>query len=392
MLACICFAVLSASNRQAAPASAFESHPLPWPTGRYMVSTVILPIEESEKTHTHRRVQLWFPGGESRYANPVKYVPDKDTMAAIRSQQLLGQTPAVYDAWAKMESGALEPPPPLDGKKFPLVLFMPGLGMPALCYSSYAEQLASDGYLVASIDFGDGGFLVQNGKLLSEGPTGNDEASYGKTADDWAVQCSEIIEKMVEHTRPFSYGRAETAMSQVDFHKIAVVGHSEGGAASLEAARRDKRISACVDLDGVPVGFVADHGVQTSVLFLRSHVDYSDADLEKLHRSRAQWDARGKQIVDSLQKLFAGPGGDAWVISINGTNHVSFSDLPFTAPQAISHYGGKIIEPRRLYHLWTGLIEGYLNHQFAGRPFPHKMPPEAAIQISRAKSRQASRR
>src|SRR5262249_50130031 len=140
-----------------------------------------------------------------------------------------------------------------------------------------------------------------------------------------------------------------------DPRKVAVMGHSQGGAAALEAARRDKRIKAVINLDGVPLGYVFDHGISTTALVLRSHVDYSDDDLARLHRTRAQWDERGRAALAEMQRLLSVPGGNAWVISIKGTNHSSFGDAPFTMPQVISHWGGKIMEPHRFLNLTAGL-------------------------------------
>ncbi len=376
--------------RSAAQGNPFPTHPVPAPTGKYELGTCTLATTESAKRHTHRRIQLWYPAGEIRATNHVKYVADKDTMTEIRNQKLLDQGPNVYDAWQKMTIAATSPRPILDrAKKYPLVLFMPGLGMPALCYTSYAQQLASDGYVVATIDYGEGGFLVEKGKLLAEGPQADDEATYAKYAEDWAIQDSEILDEIAGKKGEFAFGfPAEIALA-LDPKRICVMGHSLGGAAALDAIHDDNRIKACVDLDGIPEGEIAGTGVHSTVLFLRSRVEYSDADLKKLGRSREQWDARGKQIKNSLDALIKDPGGDAWMISINGTNHVSYSDLPYTAPQAISHYGGKIIAPNRLSAIWTSLVERYMEHCFDPHvSFPPKqLPTEAMIQLKRQRSR-----
>lgn len=354
---------------------------IPNATGPHPVGTVRLPVEVSAKSKTHRQVQLWYPAGK-RGTSP--YVASASTMAALRAEAFMEQKPDVFDTWDKATIDALPDAPPAASKaKWPILFLCPGQGMPTLCYSTLAKQLASDGNLVVAIDFASGGFLVHEGKLLREDPPGDDEAAFGKISDDWAAQVLELLDRFGKGE---TKGSAKRVLARADLKRVAVIGHSLGGAAALQAARLDPRIRACVNLDGIPESHVAAHGIATTVLFLRSHVRYSDADLEKLHRTREEWDRRGQEILGSMKKLLAGPGGDAWVLAVDGTNHVSFSDAPFTMPGAISKWGGKLLAPARLQTLVVGLIEGYLANRFARRRFPTgTLPPEVSVQVRRAK-------
>lgn len=350
---------------------------IPNATGRFPVGTTRLPVELSAKSKTHRQIQLWYPAS---VRGRTRYVPDDGTMAALRAGEFMEQKPEMLDRWAKATiDAALDAPPAGARTKWPLVFLCPGMGMPTLCYTALAKQLASDGNLVVAIDFAPGGFLVHEGKLLQEGPTGDDEATYGKISDDWAAQMLEILDSVRKG--------AKGVLARADLKRVAAIGHSLGGAAALEAARLDPRIRACVNLDGIPESYVGAHGIASTVLLLRSHIGYSDADLERLHRTREAWDQKGKEILASMRKLLSGHGGDAWVLSVDGANHVSFSDAPFTMPTAISRWGGTPLEPERLQTIVVGLIEGYLANRFSGRAFPGKLPPEVSVQVRRVSSR-----
>lgn len=120
------------------------------------------------------------------------------------------------------------------------------------------------------------------------------------------------------------------------------------------------------------------------MLMLRSQPDYSDADLAKLRRDRKQWNAMGEKIKAQLAKLLTDAGPDTWVVSIRGTGHLSFSDAPFTMPETILRYGGRILDPARALTMTVGIIEGYLQHAFnPARQFSIQSFPEASIQISK---------
>jgi dienelactone hydrolase len=353
---------------------------LPKASGPYAVGTSRLPIEQSCATRTHRQITLWYPAARTARGERAKYVPSDEIMSSIRKEKLLDLAPSVFDSWASEKVDAtVNAPIASDKSKWPLIFICPGQGLPILNYTLLAKQLASDGFIIAAMDFGSGGFLVENDKLLHEDPPGDDEAAFGKIADDWAAQVSEIISHLGSYE----------VLKMADLGKIAVIGHSLGGSAALEAARVDPRVKAAVDLDGVPESYVAEHGIASSALFLRSHVDYSDADLQRLHRTRAEWDKKGQDILATLKKLLAGPGSDAWILSIVGTNHISYSDAPFAMPSAISKYGGKIIDPKRLQKVEIQLVEDYLAHCFQDQPFPRKgFPPEVRVQVRRQASYQ----
>ena len=155
--------------------------------------------------------------------------------------------------------------------------------------------------------------------------------------------------------------------------------------ASLFACARDSRIHACVDADGGLDGSkLTASGIKSSALVLRSHPLYSDADLAKRHRTREEFDKIGKKALADMQALFAQPGGDAWVISISGTGHLSFSDAPYTMPNTISRFGGTIIEPARLFAIVIHLLESYFQHEFdPSQAFRADEFPELTLQVSR---------
>jgi len=79
---------------------------------------------------------------------------------------------------------------------FPLVIVSPGAGMPRFSYTFFAEQLAADGYVVATVDFGEGGALVRDGKLLNEGPQIESEADYDKYAHEMALHISDVLDQL----------------------------------------------------------------------------------------------------------------------------------------------------------------------------------------------------
>jgi dienelactone hydrolase len=359
--------------------------PIPAPTGKFPVGTFILPIQKLHGAGSSRRVQFWYPAQDSGKAELVDYVPDAKTLDVFRNEKFLDQPDCVFDNWAKLKTAAVDRPKPAHtGKKFPFVIISPGAGIPRNAYTIYAQQLASDGFVTATVDYGAYGFLVSGDKQLAEGPQEANEQNFGIVAEDWAAHITELLNE-ISGKRPPADKFEHDIAQMIDLNRVAAMGHSLGGEASLFVCARDSRVHACVDADGGLDGSkLADSGIKSPALVLHSHPLYSDADLAKRHRTRQEFEKIGKKTLADTQALFAQPGGDAWVISISGTGHLSFSDAPYTMPNTISRFGGTIIEPARLFAIVIHLLESYFRHEFdPGQPFRTDEFPELNLHVAR---------
>lgn len=348
-----------------------------------------MPLQRLNGTGTSRRVQLWYPAERSSNATFTGYVPDPQALDVFRSVKFLDQPECVFENWGKLKTAAHERSRPLSTRnKFPLVIISPGAGMPRSSYTAYAQQLASDGFVVATVDFGSYGFLVSGNKAMEEGPQDDSPASAEITAENWAAHIIEILDE-VSGKRPAPDVFEREIWKIIDLKRIAAMGHSIGGTASILACEKDSRIRACINADGgLDFTPLAASGIHGTALFLRSHPLYSAADLARRHRTQEEFDKMGKKALAETQALFSKPGGEAWVLSIDGTGHLSYSDAPYTMPTTISRFGGTIIDPARLFKIVIHLMETYMEHEFnPARPFQANEFPELKLQVSRSKAK-----
>ncbi|MEU6083405.1 alpha/beta fold hydrolase [Streptomyces sp. NPDC047108] len=102
---------------------------------------------------------------------------------------------------------------------------------------------------------------------------------------------------------------------RLDTGRVAVTGHSLGGAAALQAAARDRGFAAAVDIDGFPHG-PAPRAIRQPVLALTHDVDqHSDP-----------------EYIDRLTKTLDVSRATSYRLTVPGSAHVTFTDAPLYLP------------------------------------------------------------
>jgi dienelactone hydrolase len=127
-------------------------------------------------------------------------------------------------------------------EKFPLLLMMPGFGASILDYQVFAEELASNGYVVVGIAAPDSEpvLLADDGRIYHT-PL---DAPSDQLLDSWAGEMIYVLNHLQD------LPQTSLKFDRLDLQRIGAFGHSFGGAASIQASFLDHRIKAAADLDG----------------------------------------------------------------------------------------------------------------------------------------------
>ncbi|MGZ8800653.1 MAG: alpha/beta hydrolase family protein [Aeromicrobium sp.] len=250
-------------------------------------------------------IWIWYPAvaGSTNAAAP--YVPSA-WLPVMRSADVLSQDMTVVRTNSLADA-------PLDGKP-PVVVMMPGLGPPMPNYSALAEDLASCGYAVVGINpTGSNDVAFPDGRVVTANELGvvaepDLPAWYAKAervANVWVEDIAFVINALPESRPEFG---------DLDFDRVAFLGHSLGGAASFEACRQEPRCGAAVDLDGTLWTDVRHTGLQTPSLLIQA------AQLEPCV-SFCQAAATDFATFDQI--------GPSERLVVAGSKHLDFTDLGF---------------------------------------------------------------
>ncbi len=133
-----------------------------------------------------------------------------------------------------------------DPKVFPIVLFSPGSGNSRLSHNLMAQQVASTGYTVITIDHPYDANIVtfpDNSTIL-----GIDIEDNNFAADVRARDISFVIDQLAISS--VAKKLIPGLKCGLDVSKVAIFGHSLGGAAAAQAMLNDSRIIGGINLDG----------------------------------------------------------------------------------------------------------------------------------------------
>lgn len=139
-----------------------------------------------------------------------------------------------------------------DGVRHPVLLLSHGLGAPREIYTTFAEDFASRGYVVASVShtYDTGVVVFPDGMVVPDQPFGDDAGIESPSSLDahiavWVADEQFALDQLA------TYDTSDALVGgRLDLAHVGAFGHSYGGAASVQLCAQDPRPLACANLDG----------------------------------------------------------------------------------------------------------------------------------------------
>jgi predicted dienelactone hydrolase len=293
----------------AVPLLAFPQVTLPAPTGTHQVETVTYTYTDTS------RVETFTNTGEHRKVTVAFWYPADAT------------------------------------GKYPLVVFDHGaFGMKGSNTSTF-QELASHGYVVASLDHPyhslytketDGHGTMVNQAFLQEVQDLNagvyDDSTANELEHKWLKLRTDDIDFVLDTILQNAGGSREKVYQLVDTGKIGLFGHSLGGAASVQLGRERKDIAAVVNLDGDLLGEYL--GVKDGKPVI-NHAIYPVPILSLwTDDMKRGFDNLKDATIELPQKQILATAPKAYEAYFAGTNHMSLTDLPLISPAAVKLISG----------------------------------------------------
>jgi predicted dienelactone hydrolase len=318
------------------------------------------PLAPTPGRHRELSVWVWYPAPAGTTGPPAPYAPGH-WARMLRFGILANRLDAVR---THSIAGA-----PVAGGRFPLVVLEPGMGLAAPQFSTLAEDLASHGYVVAGVTpTYSANVTVLHGRPVEATaagkPDGESRADGDRLVAVWAADARFVAGRMS--------GTGGRLAGHVDASRVAYVGHSFGGAASLQACHDDRRCAGAVDLDGTPYGAVVRQGLAAPVMLLGTPGDC-------LAGACRPADAAHRDIATASRSLRATSTGPTYRYEITGARHFNFTDYgAYYVPAALHGLAqlGPIDGDRGLVVV-SACVTAFADHVLRGGPPPapgHRYP------------------
>jgi dienelactone hydrolase len=341
---------------------------LPEPTGPYPAGTTSVWLTDASRPDPwvsgvnarELMVSLWYPavasdGPRARYMTPT------ESELQLTSRDI---TAIPMDTLSTVETNAISDATPAGRQRsLPLVVLSPGFTNSRSTLTALSEDLASHGYVVAGIDhtyeshataFPDGRVTTCLAREARRRGTGFQE----KVAAGRAADVRFVLDELTGARPPW------LGAGLIDPSRIAMAGHSAGGAAAIAAMLADSRILAGIDMDGSTAAMIPDEGLARPFLFLGKQSNYTPGgggavttlrDWKRLRGAVTTWERDWELLT----------GWKRWLV-VAGAVHASFTDLALLADQAGIAIGAGLSGARSL-DITRAYVRAFFDQHLCGR-------------------------
>jgi hypothetical protein len=256
------------------------------------------------------------------------------------------------DALSTVRTNAVSDAAPAgDEGSLPLVVLSPGFTNPRSTLTGLAEDLASHYYVVAGIDhtyeslataFPDGRVTTC---LAREAPR-RGQGFWEKVVTGRAADVSFVLGELTG-AHP-----AWPGAGLIDPSRMAMAGHSVGGAAAIAAMLADSRVRVGIDMDGSTHARIPARGLSRPFLFLGKQANYTPGGEGAVTTWEHDW-----QLLTGWKR---------WLL-VAGAMHASFTDLALLADQTGIDIGAGLPGARSL-DITRAYVRAFFDQHLRGRP------------------------
>jgi predicted dienelactone hydrolase len=344
----LCLAAAFSCGRRGGPSLAW-----PQPTGPFVVGTMWFSFVDPDRPETFTAdpndqreiaVRVWYPADVGRSGERCLYAKRSgEPLGQGLSQDMRAALKRLDERISSVRTNAVKNARVASrGGPFPVVLYSHGYWAGMNQSTVLMEELASHGYVAASIghSFETNSVTKPDGHVVLFDPHNPEftlrgrerqaglpieraivETSDPERIDSLFRELMKVRPKMLESLATWAADIVfaidmleelnrydERFLGKLDLDDVGVVGHSFGGAASGQAALVDPRIGAGINMDGLQVGDMIDKDIGIPFVFM--HHD-------------------NRQVLNPTPNinLFRRAKGPAYLVVIEGSGHYNFSDF-----------------------------------------------------------------
>lgn len=308
---------------------------VPPPNGPYKVGTLSMTMTDYSRQEIYGNnpigpravmVQLWYPAEPKPGDQKAPWMEDSHIVSRALSKWL--ELPSfTLDHLQYARANAYQDAH-LNSKDapYPLLLFSHGWGGFRAQNTHQMEELASHGYIVAAVEhpysaaitvFPDGSIAEHDPNTLPDEGTLSERIQAGnRLINQWSGDLTFVLNSLEQINTSDPDGRFTRSL---DLSRVGALGHSTGGGAVIDFCSADNRCRAVMGMDPYVMPLpdeVLKNGINQPALMLFSEEWPAEANTQRINR------------------LLSNSTDDVKNLTILGTDHYDFTDLPMLSPLA----------------------------------------------------------
>jgi dienelactone hydrolase len=347
---------------------------LPAPTGPYQVGRTIYewtdqarpdPFSPQGQSPRELSVWAWYPARSPRGARHAAYLPSVWQRAFQGDDFMHTRADAVTThSWEDVPVANAEDP-------FSVLVFMPGFGRVAADYTTLAEDLASQGYVVFAINptYLSDEVVLGHGRVVPANAQVAETIDNARAREPVGARVTEVeaadLRFTLDQAQVLDRASGGRFAGRLDTSRIGFFGHSIGGSSATRACELDPRCMGAVNLDGAVFGPVVTEGIHKPYLFLGE-----DPSLSATPKAELQGVVRGAAT------------GEAHLLTMSGAGHMNFSDMGVMYRFPPDQLGliGPIAGVRALT-IAAAYLSAFFGSRLRGPSSPHLSDPSPYAEI-----------
>ena len=316
--------------------------------------------DENDNDVREIMVQAWYPSENSDSIGTNSYM---DFMN-LRSKTLAsaGKIPAFLPSHLNMISTNTRNDVACSDKldKYPVLIFSHGITGSRHLHQILFEHLASKGYIVFALDHS----FDANLTIFPDGKIADYRSEITGHPDSVLIREKQINTRafdvgfIIDQIREIETGMIDSKLSgRLDLDRVALGGHSYGGATAILASHNHEIVKACVVLDGwispIPDKVISE-GINVPFLFM----------------GRPSWhDSDYPGNYERLADLITHSPNEKYDLRINQTLHLDYTDIPLMSPLVKHVMDVGDLKPSTTLSLINDLVLGFLEVHLLERDY-----------------------
>lgn len=292
------------------------------------------------KRHCHEiLLRIYYPSEEALSVGDKYYAPVlmNDVNYSLAHYKLSLEEISAVQSIPNIRTYAHLNAQPMKGKKFPVLVFLPGAGQPAQTYTNIISNLVSHGYIVIGMNssFLNGPLRLKSGHIVKNADSGANKDIIGRTGN------SEDLEFLLNNLRKIRYPLKLN--NDMKFNSVGLIGHSRNGMTIINLLKKTEwlkknYIKAAIVMD--PGDLLGRRNYPLPKAVLPTLVIWSSYFKYYMHGSISESKDFHETILKAHQNNY------------NFTNHENFSDLStiqYHPGYKISMVRKKITNPKNFF-------------------------------------------